>query len=333
MTSYLSKIKSLGLKEKNLASENFSSIIEYASLKRGMGLTIGNALRRVLLSSVPGYAMRSVTISGVQHEFSSIPGVKEDTQQLIMNLKKIVFKGEISKTKATINIMGPCTVTGANVACSNIEVVNQDLYICSLDQGFNLKLEMNIEKGIGIKMVNDNKSYEVEVGSIACDSFFSPIENVNFEVAEHENEGETLKLHIVTNGSITPEAAFQIALNLIMEQFGKRVFIDENAPILPVTTKRMDILSPNLFLKIEELPDISTRTLRCLKMLGIVYVGDLVKLSKAALMREPNFGENSLNKLLEKLSVMGLTLDMNIPGWPPENLASKAEDIGNRSIL
>lgn len=335
MSGYLSKIKSLGLREQNLADENFSAIIEYTNLKRGMGTTIGNALRRVLLSSVQGYGIRCVTISGIQHEFSAIPGVKEDAQQVIMNLKKIIFKGEISKTKATLNIVGPCIVTGADIACSNVSVVNSDAYICSLDKGFNLKLEMNIEKSAGIKLANATKDYEIELGAIACDAFFNPIESVNFEVQEHETDGyEDVRMHIVTNGSITPNEAFQYSLNLLMEQLGKHAGFDESARVTALTnTKRMDVLSPNLFLKIEDLPDISTRTLRCLKMLGIVYVGDLVKVSRETLMNEPNFGENSLNKLLEKLAAMGLTLDMNIPGWPPENLAAKAEDIRNNSTL
>ena len=336
MSGYLSKIKSLGLREQNLADENFSAIIEYTNLKRGMGTTVGNALRRVLLGAVPGYAIRCVTISGVQHEFSSIPGVKEDAQQSIMNLKKIIFKGEISKTKATLNIVGPCTVTGADIACSNVQVVNPDAYICSLDKGFNLKLEMNVEKSTGIKLASNTKDYEIELGAIACDAFFCPVESVNFEVHEHETGGcEDLRLHVVTNGSITPNEAFQYSLNLLMEQFSKHAGFDETArpAATAVGAKRMDVLSPNLFLKIEDLPDISTRTLRCLKMLGIVYVGDLVKVSKDTLMKEPNFGENSLNKLLEKLATMGLTLDMNIPGWPPENLAAKAEDIRNSSVL
>jgi len=336
MSGYLSKIKSLGLREQNLADENFSAIVEYSNLKRGMGTTIGNALRRVLLGTVPGYAVRHVTISGVQHEFATIPGVKEDAQQVIMNLKKIIFKGEISKTKATLNIVGPCVVTGADIACSNIHVVNPDNYICSLDKGFNLKLEMNLEKSSGIKLANNMKDYEMELGAIACDAFFCPIESVNFEVIEHETDGyEDLRMHIVTNGSITPNEAFQYSLTLLLEQLGKHAGFDESArPVTStVSAKRMDVLSPNLFLKIEDLPDISTRTLRCLKMLGMVYVGDLVKISKETLMKEPNFGENSLNKLLEKLSSMGLTLDMNIPGWPPENLASKAEDIRNNSVL
>ncbi len=336
MSGYLSKIKSLGLREQNLADENFSAIIEYTNLKRGMGTTVGNALRRVLLSSVQGYAIRSVTISGIQHEFSSIPGVKEDAQQLIINLKKIIFKGEISKTKANLNIVGPCVVTGADIACSNVSVVNADAYICSLDKGFNIKLEMNIEKSSGIKLASSIKDYEIELGAIACDSFFSPVESVNFEVQEHETDGyEDLRLHIITNGSVSPNEAFQYSLNLLMEQFSKHAGFDQSARSSASTsgTKRMDVLSPNLFLKIEDLPDISTRTLRCLKMLGIVYVGDLVKVSKDTLMKEPNFGENSLNRLLEKLSSMGLTLDMNIPGWPPENLVAKAEEIRNNSVL
>lgn len=338
MSDYLSKIKSLGLQEQNLADENFSAVITYENLKRSMGVTIGNALRRVLLSSVPGYAIRSVTIVGAQHEFTSIPGLKEDAQQLLMNLKKLIFKGDISKTKASLNLVGPCNITGADVTCSNIHVVNPDLYLGSLDKGFNLKLEMNIEKGIGIKLANQVKDYEVDLGSIVCDSFFSPIVNVNFEVQEHETDPyEDLKLHIVTNGSITPKDAFEYALGLLMEQLGKNgkgaAIESDEQPSNSVNLKRVDILSPNLFLRVEDLPDISTRTLRCLKLLGIVYVGDLVKISKETLMNEPNFGENSLNKLLEKLSSMGLGLGMDLPNWPPENLTEKAEEIRKSSVL
>lgn len=332
---YLSKIRSLGLKEAQLADPNFNAIIEYAGLKPGMGLTVGNALRRVLLSSIAGYAIRNVTISGVQHEFSSIPGVKEDAQQLIMNLKKIVFKGEISKTKIALNVMGGCIVTGKNLSCSNVEVVNQDAYICALDKGFNLKLEMTLEKSVGIKLSSEVKDYDIELGAIACDSFFSPIESVNFEVVAREDGYEDLRLQIVTNGSISSQEAFDHALSLLQDQLGKHSAENNTKQTVAIATgtKRLDVLSPNLFLKIEDLPDMSVRILRCLKLLGVVYVGDLVKMSSKTLMKEPNFGENSLNKLMEKLAPMGLSLDMEIPGWPPENLASKAEEIGSKSIL
>lgn len=338
MAEYLAKIKSLGLREQNLADDNFRDVIEYQRIKRGMGVTLGNALRRVLLRSVPGYAMRYVNISGAQHEFLAIPGVKEDAQELIMNLKKIVFKGEISKAKASLNLVGPCLVTAADITCSNISVVNTDLVICTLDKGFNLKLEMSLEKNSGIKLISKNpKDHDMELNAIPCDAFFSPIEGVNFEINEYESEDyEDLKLEIITNGSITPKEAFNYSLNLLMEQLGKCSELNGELNQMASNAhnvKRMDVLSPNLFLKIEDLPDISTRTLRCLKLLGIVFVGDLVKMSKETLMNEPNFGENSLNKLLEKLSSMGLTLDMNIPNWSPEDLSDKAENIRNNSIL
>lgn len=336
MMEYLSKIKSLGLNEQNMLDENYSAVIKYENLKSGMGVTIGNSLRRVLLSHIAGYGIRSVTISGVQHEFSVIPGLKEDVQQLIMNLKKLVFKGEISKTKANLNIVGPCVIKGSDIGCANISVVNPELYIGSLDKGFNLKLEMSLEKSTGIKLANNIKDYEIELGAIACDAFFSPIVSVNFESNTHEADGyEDLNIHIVTDGSITPHAAFEAALGMFMEQLNKHT--NTNISTAPSynqpAIKRVDVLSPNLFLRVEDLPDISTRTLRCLKLLGIVYIGDLVKVSKETLMNEPNFGENSLNKLVEKLNAMGLTLGMDIPGWPPENLATKAEEIRNNSSL
>jgi DNA-directed RNA polymerase subunit alpha len=337
MGEYLSKIKALGLREQNLNDENFRDIIQYTRIKRGMGVTIGNALRRILLRNIPGYGMRYVNIFGIAHEFCSIPGVKEDAQELIMNLKKVVFKGEISKAKASLNLVGPLIVKAGDITCSNISVVNPELVICALDKGFNLKLEMHLEKNSGIKLISKTqKDDDIELNAIPCDAFFSPIENVNFNVSEYEAEDyEDLELEILTNGSISAKDAFQYAYNLFVNQLAKcgELSGEVKQSVSANNSKRMEVLSPNLFLKIEDLPDISTRTLRCLKLLGVVFVGDLVKMSKEALMNEPNFGENSLNRLLEKLGSMGLTLDMNIPNWPPEDLAQKAEAIKNNSLL
>jgi DNA-directed RNA polymerase subunit alpha len=333
MSDYLSKIKFLGLKEQQLNDENFSAVVEYNNLKSGMGTTIGNALRRVLLGHIPGYSIRSVAIAGIHHEFSAVPGVKEDAQQLIMNLKKVVFKGEISKTKASISTVKAGIVTAADIVCSNMVIVNPDAYLCTLSEGFNLKLEMNLEKGVGIVLASQVKDYEIEVGSIACDAFFSPIENVNFEVQSIENGYENLKITIISNGSVKPVEAFKYALGLTIEQFGKQEYYSvESKSNAANRTKKIDVLNPNLFLKIEDLPEIPTRAVKCLKMLGAVFVGDLVKLSKETLMNEPNFGENSLNKLSEKLATIGLSLGMDLPGWPPENLEAKSDDIRSNFI-
>lgn len=334
MSDYLSKIKSLGLKEQALKDENFTALIEYSNLKPGMGTTIGNALRRVLLGHVPGYAIRCVNIAGIQHEFSAIAGVKEDAQQVIMNLKKVVFKGEISKAKVSIATVKSGIVTAADIQCSNVQVVNPDVYICSLSEGFQLKLEITIEKGVGVSLATQMKDYEIEIGAIACDAFFNPIESVNFEIQPLEGGNENLQLHIVTNGSIKPIDAFKYALNLVIEQFSKQDLCEIDSKICKTAkTKKVDVLNPNLFLKIEDLPEIPTRAVKCLKMLGAVFVGDLVRLSKETLMNEPNFGENSLNKLSEKLATIGLSLGMDIPGWPPENLESKSDDIRNNFML
>lgn len=337
MSNYLSKIKYFGLEEQHLVDENFSAVIEYSNIKLGMGNTIGNSLRRVLLSSVPGYAIKNVTIAGIQHEFTAIPGVKEDAQRLIMNLKKVIFKGDISKSKATILFSGPGEVRASDISCSNISVVNPDLYICSIDKGFNLKAELFVEKGCGVKLTSTSKDYEIEIGSILCDAFFSPIVSVNFEVIENESSNsESLHIHIVTNGSIAPKDAFKYALELFMDQLSKNAYAEKEKDEISLEEKKeasVQTLSPNLFLRIDDLPDLPTRTLRCLKMLGVVYVGDVVKLTRERLMNEPNFGENSLNKLIEKLEAMELSLGMNIVGWPPENLEEKAEAIRNKSVL
>jgi len=334
MSGYLAKIRSLGFKEQVLNDENFSAIVEYSNLKPGMGTTVGNAIRRVLLGHVPGYAIRCVNIAGIQHEFSSIAGVKEDAQQLIMNLKKVVFKGEISKAKIVISTVKSGVVTAADIQCTNVQVVNQDVYICSLSEGFSLKLEATIEKGVGVSLANQVKDYEIEVGAIACDAFFCPVESVNFEVQPLEGGNENLHIHILTNGSIKPLDAFKFALTLVIEQLTKQDLFEIDPKLCSVNkTKKADVLNPNLFLRIEDLPEIPTRAVKCLKMLGAVFVGDLVRLSRETLMNEPNFGENSLNKLSEKLATIGLSLGMDIPGWPPEDLESKSEDIRNNFVL
>ncbi len=326
------KLKAIALKQKNLEDPDFFQIIEYKDLKKGMGVTIGNTLRRILLSYIPGYAIKNVTVSGIQHEFSSISGVKEDTALIISNLKKVILKSDVKKSSLILNLQGPCVVTAKDLKSSNFIIVNPDAYICTIDKGFHLSLEAFVEKGVGITLASELNDHSVEVGSIVCDSFFSPVENVNFEVVNTPQGSENLYLSILTNGSISPLEAFNLACEILDEQISKTAVLKRQVAVAETVVNR-ELHSPSLYLQIEDLPDLSTRMIKCLKMLGVIYVGDLVKLSKETLMNEPNFGENSLNKLISKLNSLGLDLGMQLDNWPPANLSQKAKEIMNNSVL
>jgi len=320
MSNFMTKLQSFGIANKKMDNPQFFQIFYYKNLRKGMGLTIGNCLRRTLLSCVPGYAIRSCTIDGVQHEFSAIDGIKESAQELIMNLKKVVFSGQEREVFAELSVNKAGDVYADSIVGSNVDVVNKDLYICSVSKSFDLKIRMQIEKSVGIILSSDVKDGEFEIGSIVCDSFFSPIEHVNFEVVEKEGyqDFEELKLSILTNGSISAEEAHQFALNVISEEFSKGTLKFEETKSnyvydhkAQVKNAKINITPRHLDLKIEDL-ELSNRVISCLKSNNVYYVGQLVQCTEDDLMKHPNFGKNSLKLLTEKLTTLGLTLGMEV---------------------
>lgn len=335
MVDYLTIAREFGIKQAQMEDSNFCDIINYNDIKKGMGITIGNALRRVLLDKVPGCAITSLKIAGIQHEFSVIPGVKEDVQQLIMNLKKVVFKSDVNSLKATLNVSKEGVVTAGDISVSSCEVINKEIYICSIEKGFELKVELLIEKGIGIKRASHKLNHDTEIGSIALNAFFSPVISVNFKVEEKENMHlEDLDVEIITNGSIAPKEAFNYALDLLYDQFNKTSAIEKSEEVVNHSKSEvvMETISPSLYIEIKNISGFSGRILNCFKQLGIVYVGDLVQYSKEDLLNSPNFWENSLNTVVDVLSTMDLELGMKI-NWPPKDLEEKVKEINSKAII
>ena len=303
-------------------------------LERGFGLTLGNALRRVLLSSLQGTAVTSMQIEGVLHEFSSIPGVLEDVTDIVLNVKSIDLRmyGEDPK-RMRLRANGPGEVrAGAIDTGHDIEIMNPDLVICTLDSAAKIAMELTVENGKGYVPATQNRPEDAPIGLIPIDALFSPVRKVSYRV-ENTRVGQVtdydrLALRVETNGSVTPEDAVALAARILQDQL--QLFINFEEPRHPSEESRPSELpfNKNLLRKVDEL-ELSVRSANCLKNDNIVYIGDLVQKSEAEMLRTPNFGRKSLNEIKEVLAQMGLHLGMEIPNWPPENieeLAKRFED-------
>ncbi len=309
------------------------AVITIEPLERGFGITLGNALRRVLLSSLQGAAVTSVKIDGVLHEFSSLPGVMEDVTDIILNIKTLAIKSHASdKRKVTIKAEGPCVVTAGSIqASSDIEIVNKDAKICTLDKDASFTCEMVVEPGKGYVPASQNRNPESAIGVIPVDALFSPVRQVSYKVEDARvgqvTDFDKLVLTLETDGTVTPENAVAYAAKILQDQL--QVFINfdevEEAP----EKKEADLpFSPYLLKKVDEL-ELSVRSANCLKNDNIVYIGDLVRKTEGEMLKTPNFGRKSLNEIKEVLASMGLRFGMEIDSWPPENieeLAKKFED-------
>ncbi|HRO12247.1 DNA-directed RNA polymerase subunit alpha [Amaricoccus sp.] len=303
-------------------------------LERGFGLTLGNALRRVLLSSLQGAAITSVQIDGVLHEFSSVPGVREDVTDIVLNLKGVAVKMEVEGPKRVeIRATGPGVVTAGDISTSaGIEILNRDHVILHLDDGASVYMELTVEQGKGYVPAEKNRPEDAPIGLISVDALFSPIRKVSYKV-EPTREGQVLDydkltLQLETNGAIKPEDAIAYAARILQDQLA--VFVNFEEPQAGVRTDEDSDLefNPLLLKKVDEL-ELSVRSANCLKNDNIVYIGDLIQKTEAEMLRTPNFGRKSLNEIKEVLTGMGLHLGMEIVDWPPENieeLAKKYED-------
>ena len=294
-------------------------------LERGFGLTLGNALRRILLSSLQGASIVSVQIDGVLHEFSSLAGVREDVTDIILNLKGVSVSMEVEGPKRlTVNVKGPGIVTAGDIEETNgIEILNKDHIICHLDDGVAFKMELTVNTGKGYVAADKQVSEDNPIGVIAIDSLFSPIKKVSYNV-EPTREGQVLDydkltLDIETDGSVSPEDALAFASRILKDQLD--VFINFDEPETDTRDEDEDELefNPLLLKKVDEL-ELSVRSANCLKNDNIVYIGDLVQRSEPEMLRTPNFGRKSLNEIREVLKVMGLELGMDVENWPPENI-------------
>ncbi len=294
-------------------------------LERGFGLTLGNALRRILLSSLQGAAVTGVQIDGVLHEFSSIEGVREDVTDIILNVKALAVRMHAEgPKKMRLQAVGPCEVTAAQIeAGADIEIMNPDLVICTLDKGAKLNMEMTVNTGKGYRPASMNRPEEAPVGLIPVDSVFSPVRKVTYEVEDTRvgqiTDYDKLALFVETNGVITPEDAVAYAARILQDQL--QIFVNFDEPEEARGKEEGEELpfNRNLLRKVDEL-ELSVRSANCLKNDNIVYIGDLVQKSEGDMLRTPNFGRKSLNEIKEVLTVMGLHLGMQVDGWPPENI-------------
>ena len=301
-------------------------------LERGFGMTLGNALRRVLLSSLQGAAVTSVQIDGVLHEFSSIPGVREDVTDIILNIKALALRAHHEgprKIRLRAQTAGEITARQIELP-GDIEILNPDLVICTLDKGAHLNMELTVETGKGYVPASMSRKEDQPIGLIPIDALYSPVKKVGFKV-ENSRVGQVtdydkLSIEVQTNGTVTPEDTVAIAARILQDQL--QIFIHFEEPTALVKEDIVDSILPfnrNLLRKVDEL-ELSVRSANCLKNDNIVYIGDLVQKSEAEMLRTPNFGRKSLNEIKEVLAQMGLNLGMEVTNWPPENI----EDLAKR---
>ena len=324
----LIKPQKIDIAHGNNAKTNGKIVAE--PLERGFGLTLGNALRRILLSSLQGAAVTGIQIDGVLHEFSSIEGVREDVTDVVLNVKAISVRMHAEGPKRMrVSAEGPCEVTAGMIeAGADIEIMNPDLVICTLDKGAKFNMEMTVNTGKGYRPAALNRPEEAPVGLIPVDSVFSPVRKVSYEIEDTRvgqiTDYDKLTLQVETNGVISPEDAVAYAARILQDQL--QVFINFEEPDAASAGEQEDELpfNRNLLRKVDEL-ELSVRSANCLKNDNIVYIGDLVQKSESDMLRTPNFGRKSLNEIKEVLTNMGLHLGMQVEGWPPENIEELAK--------
>ena len=301
-------------------------------LERGFGLTLGNALRRILLSSLQGAAVTSIHVDGVLHEFSSINGVREDITDVVLNVKLIALRmhGEGPK-RMRLRAEGPGEVTAGQIETGHdIEIMNPDLVICTLDDGARIDMELTVEGGKGYIPAAQNRPEDAPIGLIPIDAVFSPVRKVAYKVDNTRvgqvTDYDKLTMDVETNGAVNPEDAVALAARILQDQL--QLFINFEEPKIREVEERPSEppFNRNLLRKVDEL-ELSVRSANCLKNDNIVYIGDLVQKTEAEMLRTPNFGRKSLNEIKEVLSQMGLHLGMEIPNWPPENIEELAKKL------
>jgi len=301
-------------------------------LERGFGLTLGNALRRVLLSSLHGAAVTSVQIEGVLHEFSSIPGVREDVTDIVLNIKSLAVKlHSEGPRRMTLRAEGPGAVTAAAIEMGpDIEILNPDQVICHLDQAAKVVMELTVNSGKGYVMAERNRPEDSPIGLIPVDAVFSPVTQVAYRV-ENTREGQILDydkltMDLDTDGTVTPEDAVAFAARILQDQLQLFINFEEPREETVEVEPEKPRFNRNLLRKVDEL-ELSVRSANCLKNDNIIYIGDLVQKTEAEMLRTPNFGRKSLNEIKEVLTQMGLHLGMEVAEWPPENIDELAKQI------
>lgn len=305
------------------ASRAASIVIE--PLERGFGLTLGNSLRRILLSSLQGAAVTSIQFGGVLHEFSSIPGVREDVTDIVLNIKSLALSlhGEGPK-RMELKVTGPGEVTAAQIdAGHGIEIMNPDLVLFTLAKDASVSMELTVNSGKGYVPAIQNRPEDAPIGLIPVDALYSPVQKVTFKV-ENTRVGQItdydkLTIQIETDGTVKPDDAVALAARILQDQLNP--FINFEEPVdKPVAEEEAEpAFNRSLLRKVDEL-ELSVRSANCLKNDNIFYIGDLVRKTEGEMLRTPNFGRKSLNEIKEVLTHMGLHLGMEIEEWPPENI-------------
>ncbi|MDR2946129.1 MAG: DNA-directed RNA polymerase subunit alpha [Candidatus Adiutrix sp.] len=299
-------------------------------LERGFGLTLGNALRRILLSSLQGASIVSVKIEGVLHELTTIPGVLEDVSDVILNLKEVRLKLHSAQPRTVrIEATGPHKVTAADIITdAQVEVLNRDKHIATLARGGSLKMEMNVALGKGYVPAEKSPTDEQIIGEIPIDALFSPIRKVNFVVTNarvgQKTDYDKLTLEVWTDGSLTPQDAVAYAAKILKDQLTIFINFEEDAPSLIASAEEQQVpgQNDNFYRTVDEL-ELSVRSANCLKNANIFYIGELVQRSESEMLRTKNFGRKSLNEIKEVLTEMGLSLGMKIEGFVPPAAARK----------
>lgn len=311
------------------ADANVRACVVVEPLERGFGLTLGNALRRVLLSSLQGAAVTSIKIDSVVHEFSSMDGVREDVTDIVLNLKCIVIRMEsLERKRVSLDVTGPCEVTAGMIETGpEIEIVNKDLVICTLDKGYRFHAELTIEIGKGYVPASQNRPVDAPIGLIPVDALFSPVKQVTYKVDNSRvgqvTDYDKLFLDVETDGTITPDMSVALAARILQDQLQTFVSFEEVEEKKEEEEEELKF-DKNLLRKVDEL-ELSVRSQNCLKNDNIVYIGDLVRKSEAEMLKTPNFGRKSLNEIKEVLANMGLRFGMEVDEWPPENIEEMAK--------
>lgn len=308
-----------------LDSDEFVGKFEFRPLEPGYGITVGNALRRILLSSLEGYSITSLQIEGVDHEFSSIKGVVQDVTEIILNLKQVRFKRQIEDTDSEVvkfKISNQTKFTAADIgkATSAFQVINTDMVICEMDKGVTLEIELNIGKGRGYRPSDENKDENSKIGTVAIDSIFTPIKNVKYTVEDYRVEQRTdyekLNFEITTDGSIDPKSALKEAAKILIHHF--MLFSDERIT-LDIDEKKSEEEFDETSLHMRQLlknklvdMELSVRALNCLKSADVETLGELVSYHKSDLLKFRNFGKKSLTELEELIESKGLAFGMDV---------------------
>ncbi len=328
----LTKPQRLEIDEKSLTPTYAK--LECEPLERGFGTTIGNSLRRILLSSLRGAAITAVRFENTLHEFSTISGVTEDVTDIVLNLKEVrlrLHEGS-EDARATIEVNGEKTITAADIQGGpELEVLSPETHIATVGKDSELRLELTVRMGRGYVSADRNKDETAPVGTVAIDSIFSPIRKVNFNVTNarvgQRTDYDRLVMEIWTDGSIRPEDALAYAARILQDQVNVFINFEEPAEAVPVAEDQQAVeLNENLFRSVDEL-ELSVRSANCLQNADLRYIGELVQKTEAEMLKTKNFGRKSLNEIKELLAEMGLSLGMRLENFPPR------EELERRRLL